>query len=321
MCCSEGSATDLQTKQNTRKDMNLEHCQPLDTSPMLCQLSYTVRSVRVCDISELSLVPSISPKSKPKTKTTSSDETDEQGDYISLSIVKQLMAQQESAFKSIVESLMKATTLRVDNLVKEVAELKYSLEYSQKDIASQQTVLDKNIVEIQSITGELSNVKMSLDAYCNKTTDLENRSRRNNIRIIGIPEKRNETWEESEVMVKAALTEKLVLAQEPRIERAHRVGKPTQLNGSARETPRHIVCRLYDWKEKQSILKQARIIKPSGLYVHEDVAEATMAKRREQMPRLRQAKQEGKIAYFVLDKLVIKDKRPGSINDSSNQPA
>ena len=31
-----------------------------NTSPMLCQLSYAVRSVRVCDISKLSLVPSIS---------------------------------------------------------------------------------------------------------------------------------------------------------------------------------------------------------------------------------------------------------------------
>ena len=30
-----------------------------NASPMLCQLSYVVRSVRVCDISELSLVPSI----------------------------------------------------------------------------------------------------------------------------------------------------------------------------------------------------------------------------------------------------------------------
>ena len=30
------------------------------TSPMLCHLRYAVRSVRVCDISELSLVPSIS---------------------------------------------------------------------------------------------------------------------------------------------------------------------------------------------------------------------------------------------------------------------
>ena len=32
-------------------------------SPMLCQLSYAVRSVLVCDISELSLVPSISMQS------------------------------------------------------------------------------------------------------------------------------------------------------------------------------------------------------------------------------------------------------------------
>ena len=39
-----------------RWDLNLR---PLDASPMLCQLSYAVRSVRVCDISELSLVPSI----------------------------------------------------------------------------------------------------------------------------------------------------------------------------------------------------------------------------------------------------------------------
>ena len=35
-----------------------------NTSPMLCQLSYAVRSVRVCDISELSLVPSISMQSQ-----------------------------------------------------------------------------------------------------------------------------------------------------------------------------------------------------------------------------------------------------------------
>ena len=35
-----------------------------NTSPMLCQLSYAVRSVRVGDISEVSLVPSISMYSK-----------------------------------------------------------------------------------------------------------------------------------------------------------------------------------------------------------------------------------------------------------------
>ena len=34
-----------------------------NTSSMLCQLGYAVKSVRVCDISELSLVPSISMQS------------------------------------------------------------------------------------------------------------------------------------------------------------------------------------------------------------------------------------------------------------------
>ena len=35
-------------------------CDLWNASPTLCQLSYAVRSVRLCDISEPSLVPSIS---------------------------------------------------------------------------------------------------------------------------------------------------------------------------------------------------------------------------------------------------------------------
>ena len=249
------------------------------------------------------------PKAKSKAKPATSD--DDQEEYISLSIVEQLMAPQESAFKSMIESMIGATTKRVDSLVKEVADLKYSLQYSQKDVDSQKTVLDKNVVAIQSVSNQIADIKTSLDKCCNKTTDLENRSRRNNLRITGIPEKQHETWEESEAQVKSILKEKLGLASEPRIERAHRVGRLTQSDESSRSSPRPIVCRLYDWKEKENVLKLARIRKPSGIFVNEDVAEATMAKRREQLPLLRRAKQEGKIAYFVLDKLIIKDKRPG----------
>jgi chromosome segregation ATPase len=249
------------------------------------------------------------PKSKPKAQVA--DNSDEQEECISLSTVKALMAQQESAFKSMIDSLIKSTTARVDGLVKEVAELKYSLQYSQKDIDSQQKDLDSKQMEINSISAEITNIKTSLNKFGDKTVDLENRSRRNNLRIVGIPEKPGETWEESEALVKSALKEKLGLRTEPRIERAHRTGKSIRSDSSqVRDAPRPIVCRLYDWKEKVYILKQARIVKPTGLFVNEDVAEATMAKRREQMPRLRQAKQDGKIAYFVLDKLIIKDKRP-----------
>jgi hypothetical protein len=94
------------------------------------------------------------PKSKSKSQNTT---TDDGGDeYISLSTVRELMAQQENAFKVMIDSLIKSTTSRVDGLVKDLAELKYSLEYSQKDIALQQKELDRNQSEIQSMSNEIS---------------------------------------------------------------------------------------------------------------------------------------------------------------------
>ena len=123
----------------------------------------------------------------------------------------------------------------------------------------------------------------------------KNRSRRNNLRITGIPEVQHETWENTEAMVKSVLKDKLELTCEPRIERAHRVGRVSQFDGSSGSNSRSrpILCRLYDWKEKENILKRARICRPTGIFVNEDVAEATMAKRKEQLPMLKQAKTGG----------------------------
>jgi chromosome segregation ATPase len=147
----------------------------------------------------------------------------------------------------MIDSLIKSTTARVDGLVKEVAELKYSLQYSQKDIDSQQKDLDSKQMEINSISAEITNIKTSLNKFGDKTVDLENRSRQNNLRIVGIPEKPGETWEESEALVKSALKEKLGLRTEPHIERAHRTGKSIRSDSSqVRDAPRPIVCRLYD---------------------------------------------------------------------------
>ena len=40
----------------------------------------------------------------------------------------------------------------------------------------------------------------------------------------------------------------------------------------------------------------------------EDFASETLEKRRKQIPKLREAREAGKIAYFVLDRPVIKDR-------------
>ena len=48
-------------------------------------------------------------------------------------------------------------------------------------------------------------------------------------------------------------------------------------------------------------------MKPEGIHIFEDLAEETMEKRRAQPPQLKQAKAQGKIAYFSFDRLFIKD--------------
>ena len=51
----------------------------------------------------------------------------------------------------------------------------------------------------------------------------------------------------------------------------------------------------------------ARRIKPDNIFVKEDLSPVTLEKRESQRPKLEAAKRAGKIAYFVLDKLVIRD--------------
>ena len=95
---------------------------------------------------------------------------------------------------------------------------------------------------------------------------LENQSRRNNVRVNGIPEEDNETWEETEAKVKQVLKDELNLDSAPDIERLHRMGKSSRRPASAQNSasrPRIIVCRLRDWKEREMILKCARRIKPT----------------------------------------------------------
>ena len=107
------------------------------------------------------------------------------------------------------------------------------------------------------------------------------------------------------------LQEKLQLSFELVIERAHRTGtrsRPGAADG-IKTRPRTIVCRLPDWKQKDEILRAARRMKPSGMFLSEDLANETIEKRKAQLDKIKEAKRAGKMAYFVLDTLVIKDRR------------
>ena len=77
----------------------------------------------------------------------------------------------------------------------------------------------------------------------NKLAELEDRSRRNNIRIDGIKEPNKESWEECERRVHSMLKERLDI-ENVEIERTHRAGR------KSRNKPRAIVCKILRFKDK-----------------------------------------------------------------------
>ena len=78
--------------------------------------------------------------------------------------------------------------------------------------------------------------------------------------IEGIVEESGESWESTEGKVKEMFTEKLQMDIRPAIDRAHRTGKGKKPDGTPK--PRTVVCKLYDWKEREAILEAAKRIKP-----------------------------------------------------------
>ena len=108
-------------------------------------------------------------------------------EYVTLATLKQMLSIQESTLKSIFESFIVSVNHRVDDLVKTVAEVKSSLEYTQRDVDD----LGQMAAKLKDAEEEIGTLQTELRTQDSKLEYLENQSRRNNIRVSGIPESPN----------------------------------------------------------------------------------------------------------------------------------
>ena len=145
---------------------------------------------------------------------------------------------------------------RLENIIKETDDLKLSLEATQE-------MLDEKIKSVQKLVAEVEKkYKQEIESLImkNKEQDdklrvLEDRSRLDNLRFDGIPEYKNETWADTEDILKDTLREQLGM-NNIKIERAHRIETNTQ------STCRTIIAKFTSYKTKERILKEARNPKP-----------------------------------------------------------
>lgn len=113
--------------------------------------------------------------------------------------------------------------------------------------------LSQRVVELESICSTLRDDNARLKA---KVTDLESRSRRQNIRILGLPES-IESGRPTEFFSKLLyeVFGKDALPSQPEIDRAHRslASKP-----APRQRPRPVIIRLRRYQTKDLLIREAR---------------------------------------------------------------
>ena len=146
---------------------------------------------------------------------------------VSMKVVRELMRVQQEAIMACFNNVIENVSSKVDNIIRDVQEIKTSMEFT----SDMQNTKIKNVNErIDEVKKELTRTSLlnaddRLKQQKEKVVDLEDRSRRNNLRLDGIEESEKETWEETEEKMKSLFREKLLIRKDIEIDRAHRVGR------------------------------------------------------------------------------------------------
>ena len=133
--------------------------------------------------------------------------------------------------------------------------------------------------DIKNLDSTVKEIEQKNEVYPNvnkKLIELEDRSRKNNIRIDGIVETPNETWEECEMKVQEMFKMKMEIEENIEIDRCHCI-IPKKKDPTC---PQTIICRLTKFKEKRKILINVKVLKDTGIFVFEDYCKDTKSLRK-----------------------------------------
>lgn len=141
--------------------------------------------------------------------------------------------------------------------------------------------VDRRLSELEKVCTTLQRENVSLTS---KLADLEGRSRRQNIRIVGLPESiegSRPTTFFAQLLVDVLGTE--ILPSPPELDRAHRSLAPKPAPGAK---PRPVIIRLHRFQVKDLIIREARrrgnlSFKEHGIRIYEDYTTDVLKQRAE----------------------------------------
>ena len=224
--------------------------------------------------------------------------------------IKEILAIHENTLMKFFTSSMERLenkTERLGNentlLKQEVKSLKTGADFQNKWFEERRRDLEE-IRARDHIEEDIKLIEQKHQLLEEKISELEDRSRRNNLQFSGFTEKAEgaETWEESENLIRDFLEENLEMeSKDKTTERAHRT--VSKLNGKKRP----ITVKFLNYKDKDAVLNQYRQkqLWKENIYNNEEYSEPTAELRKQLFQQAKEIRQSGKSAKVVFKKLVI----------------
>lgn len=277
--------------------------------PVICLVLYKLSTLRLSLSGDVEKNPGPDPDSSSKPTASKADVTE-----VIIDSIKNL----ELSLQAKLDNVLRVVNNQATTLQRQ-EELLQKMRNEQLDIRQKMDSLHKEVEETKAMSKSSIDSVCALTDECNKMTDtinaletevdrLESYSRRNNVKLFGIPEA--EGYKED--CAEAARNILLTYLPDKEwtddvIERAHRVGKRNHSN----DNPRPIIATFKNWGDVMTLMtnRDARAdMKNDGLRAAQDLT-------KRQSTKLRKLYEEGRPAYYVNGKLRFQTERRDRGND------
>lgn len=199
---------------------------------------------------------------------------------------------------------------KVDNFEREMSRLWTQIQEQNKKSNERLSVVEDRVESADFNLGLTNEKVISLEKENNSLKEdfiyLQSQSMRNNLIFANIEEAPSGVQENTEEKLRSFLEEKMKIAKEQvnriAFERVHRMGPIMQGN------TRKIVAKFTLFKDREMVRKQWKTLDNTPFYVHEQFPKEVVARRRQLIPKLKDAKKNGANAWISYDTLYINGK-------------
>ena len=162
-------------------------------------------------------------------------------EFATIGFVKQMLEVQDNAYRSSLQIMLEDVKGEIRSLRKDYEEIKSSISFVSARLDTFDNTFkstESELMKIRQVTKQIEmDIEDGVEDLARNIEYLENQSRRNNVKIFGIPEDDDEkSWDDTESKVKEAIKNKLGIEDEIKIERAHRIGKRSTDDGKQRNS-------------------------------------------------------------------------------------